>query len=294
MVALAFGVALSTAAPAQESAKDRKEAAVLEEARQHVAKAKVHYDLGEFQQAAEEYIIVYRLRAIPALLFNIAQAYRQGGDYEKAKQFYKAYLRESPNLKNKSTIEQAIREIDQLLAKTKKAKDSPPTGVAAEPVPAPQKPLPIPATPPSQTKESVAVGTTPPAVKQPAADGTAAAPRPSTGTGSVPSTQTPPPSSSSGGKVALVPTPSRSEKTTVDLARPSTQVGTLYPADAPRRRTWTWVAAGGSAVALGVGAAFGYKAIDSGSHSDAQKANILYGIGGALAVLTAALFVYEF
>jgi tetratricopeptide (TPR) repeat protein len=263
----------------------------------------VHYDLGEFQQAAEEYIIVYRLRAIPALLFNIAQAYRQGGDYEKAKQFYKAYLRESPNLKNKSTIEQAIREIDELLAKQKQAKERPPTGVAAEPVPAPQKPLPIPATPPSQPKEPVAavtppaVGTTPPAVKQPAADQTAAAPRPSAGAGSVPSTQPPSPSSSSGGKTtaALAPTPSRSEKTTVDLARSSPQVGSpLYPADARRRRTWTWVAAGGSAAALLAGGAFGYKAIDSGSHSDAQKANILYGIGGALAVLTAALFVYEF
>jgi tetratricopeptide (TPR) repeat protein len=148
MITLTLGVALSTAALAQDSAKESKDAAVLEEARQHVARAKVHYDLGEFQQAAEEYIIVYRLRAIPALLFNIAQAYRQGGNYDKAKQFYKAYLRESPNLKNKSTIEQAIREMDDLLANEKRAKERPPTGVAAEPVPAPQKALPLPATPP--------------------------------------------------------------------------------------------------------------------------------------------------
>jgi tetratricopeptide (TPR) repeat protein len=152
MVTLALGVALSTAARAQESAKESKDAAVLEEARQHVARAKVHYDLGEYQQAAEEYIIVYRLRAIPALLFNIAQAYRQGGNYDKAKQFYKAYLRESPKLKNRKMIEQAIREMDELLAKEKKTKESPPTGVASEPVPAPQKPLPMPATPPPESK----------------------------------------------------------------------------------------------------------------------------------------------
>jgi tetratricopeptide (TPR) repeat protein len=147
MVTLALGVALATAATAQESAKESKDAAVLEEARQHVARAKVHYDLGEYQQAAEEYIIVYRLRAIPALLFNIAQAYRQGGNYDKAKQFYKAYLRESPKLKNRKMIEQAIREMDELIAKEKKTKESPPTGVASEPVPAPQKALPLPATP---------------------------------------------------------------------------------------------------------------------------------------------------
>ncbi len=107
--------------------------ATLEEARQHAAKAKVHYDLGEFEKAAEEYILVYRLRPLPALLFNIAQSYRQGGQYEKARQFYKAYLREANDTKNKSAIEKAIREIDELLAKEKRAREVPPKGVAQAP-----------------------------------------------------------------------------------------------------------------------------------------------------------------
>src|SRR5438876_905950 len=121
-----LALTLSGVARAQDTADDAKKAAVLEEARQHVAKAKVHYDLGEFKEAADEYIIVYRLRPIPALLFNIAQAYRQGGLYDKARQFYKSYLRESPEAKNRAMIEQAIREMDELLAKERRTKEGAP------------------------------------------------------------------------------------------------------------------------------------------------------------------------
>src|SRR3954469_10691246 len=98
----------------------------LEQARLHAAQAKVHYDLGEFEKAAEEYILVYRLRPLPALLFNIAQSYRQAGQYEKAKQFYKAYLRENPDPKTSSSVKKALKEIDELLEKEKQAKNGPP------------------------------------------------------------------------------------------------------------------------------------------------------------------------
>src|SRR5215468_8969253 len=127
VAALFLSLTLSGVARAQED--DPKKAAALEEARQHVAKAKVHYDLGEYKEAADEYTIVYRLRPIPALLFNIAQAYRQAGLYDKARQFYKSYLRESPNAQNKAAIEQNIREMDELIAKEKRAKEGPPVGV---------------------------------------------------------------------------------------------------------------------------------------------------------------------
>src|SRR5437660_9939145 len=123
-VAVVLSLTLSGVARAQDD--DSKKAAVLEEARQHVAKAKVHYDLGEFKEAADEYIIVYRLRPIAALLFNIAQAYRQGGLYDKARQFYKRYLRESPDAKKRASIEQAIRELDDLLARGTRTVHAPP------------------------------------------------------------------------------------------------------------------------------------------------------------------------
>jgi tetratricopeptide (TPR) repeat protein len=129
LLAALLSLALVGPLRAQESADETKKAAVLEEARQHVARAKVHYDLGEFKEAADEYILVYRLRPIAALLFNIAQAYRQGGLYDKARQFYKSYLREAPEAKNRAIIEQDIRQMDELIAKDKRARESPPTGV---------------------------------------------------------------------------------------------------------------------------------------------------------------------
>lgn len=152
---------------AQDGAKDSS----LEDARAHVSKAKVHYDLGEYEQAAEEYIQVYRIRALPALLFNIAQAYRQAGKYEKARQFYKSFLRESPDQKSKPVIEKAIKEIDELLAKDRRARESAPTGTAdAEPLSTPGQPERAPAKQPAAAPRQASLG-----AGQPARQGAAAA-----------------------------------------------------------------------------------------------------------------------
>src|SRR3981189_1657393 len=139
MMLAALGSAALLLASAGQAAEDSvsKQAATsaanLEEARQHAAKAKVHYDLGEFDKAAEEYILVYRLRPLPALLFNIAQSYRQAGQYEKAKQFYKAYLRENPDPQSSAAVKKALKEIDELLAKERKTKEFPPAGIREAP-----------------------------------------------------------------------------------------------------------------------------------------------------------------
>ena len=131
-VLIAAFLSLSLSARAQETADDAKKAAVLEEARQHVAKAKVHYDLGEFKEAADEYIIVYRLRPIPALLFNIAQAYRLKNDYSQALHFYQTYLNRQPKASNRADAEAQIAKMQKAL----KAEPTP-APVAAPPVAAP-------------------------------------------------------------------------------------------------------------------------------------------------------------
>ena len=76
-----------------------------EDARKYVLKAKVHYDLGEFEKAADAYTEAYRLKPVAAVLFNIAQCHRQGGNYEKARHFYRSYMREAPDAKAKSLAE---------------------------------------------------------------------------------------------------------------------------------------------------------------------------------------------
>ena len=293
MLVAMVSVTLAGAVRAQDSADDPKKAAALEEARQHVARAKVHYDLGEFKEAADEYIQVYRLRPIPAILFNVAQAYRQGGIYDKARQFYKAYLRESPDAKNKAMIEQSIREMDEMMAKEKRAKEKPPNGVKE----------PADATLPMQEKTAQKQV---PNQKETTKTQVAPPPAPASSQKEVASTASP---KSAAGAPASQPQTSPAgvaapAKQTVALASPRTEPAPglsrplpragMTSAPAERDRTWTWVAAGATAVALGGGAAFGYKTINGAAPSDARTANILYGAGAVLAIATAALFVYQF
>jgi len=235
--AFACCLLLCLAARAQEG-KDAKDTQ-LDEIRLHVAAAKVHYDLGEFKEAADEYILVYRLKPIPAVLFNIAQAYRQAGLYDKARQFYKSYLRESPNATNKAAIEQNIREMDELLAKEKRTRESPPVGVK-EP---PEATLPI--KPPTAVADKDKGG------QKPAEAAKVAAARPA------PQPASPAP--------APAPAPDRAKPASLAAATPVQRAPaaavTAHPFPPPAAaeessHTLTWVLAGGGVALLGGGTAF--------------------------------------
>lgn len=258
----------------------------LEQARQHAAQAKVHYDLGEFEKAAEEYILVYRVRPLPALLFNIAQSYRQAGLYEKAKQFYQSYLRENPDAQTTASVKRALKEIDELQAKEKQAKNGPPTGVK----PAPEASLPM-KSPPAAAASPAPLGT--PAQK-PTATATPPAASPS------PALSTTQPAAKPEAVAAI---PARSPATTADsravpaVSRTATSVPPGFTATArPQEKSHTlrWVAVGATAVAFAAGGVFGAKTLSSRSTSDAGKANLMYGVGGGLAVVTGALFLFDF
>ena len=301
LVAL-LSLALPLAARAQDAADDAKKAAVLEEARQHVAKAKVHYDLGEFKEAADEYIIVYRLRPIPALLFNIAQAYRQGGLYEKARQFYKSYLRESPDAKNKGMIQQAIKEMDELLAKEKRTREAKPTGVqeAAEaslPMPAktasPAQPPPAPA----------AAAKPPPELPPPDAAKVAKPVKPEPKRADLPAAGWP---TSKPAVVALATSAPAPPKA---LPSPQPASPPAHAAEGGGTRVLPWVVAGASVALLGGGGFFYTKAsstdselqstlhpraeadqLISQSKSNHMLSAVLLGAGAAAAVGSAVLF----
>jgi tetratricopeptide (TPR) repeat protein len=284
--ALIAMLALALPLRAQES-KD----AALDEARKHNAKAKMHYDLGEYEQAANEYIIVYRLRPIPAVLYNVAQAYRQAGMYEKARQFYKSYLRENPEPKVRAAIEKALKEIDELLAKDKKTRESRPTGVATDAVPAAPPPLPMAAEkqekPPAQppiSGQAVAEKTSEAAVKPPPGQTVAVATPPKPGV-------TPKPAPA----VAVKPVASQ----TVEKKE-------------GKSHTAAWVLAGTSVALLGGGGLFFAKAsstdsslqnaphsraeadqLISQSNSNHKLSAVLLGAGAAAAVTAVILFIVQ-
>jgi tetratricopeptide (TPR) repeat protein len=99
--------ALTATVASAESPKDQ--------ARKHVDKANVHYKLGRFPQALEEYSKAYELFGAPALLFNLGQCHRELKNYERATFFFEGYLRERPNAKNRALVEELLAESRRLL-----------------------------------------------------------------------------------------------------------------------------------------------------------------------------------
>jgi tetratricopeptide (TPR) repeat protein len=90
-------------------------------------KAQADYDLGEFREALAKYSEAYRLKPLPAFLFNIGQCHRQLRQYERARFFYRRYLDLSKTRpSNADTVEQLIQEMDakmQAAAAEAKAKE---------------------------------------------------------------------------------------------------------------------------------------------------------------------------
>jgi tetratricopeptide (TPR) repeat protein len=130
-------------------------------------RATAHFNLGRYQQAAEEYQKVYELHPDPVLLYNIAQAYRLAGDLDKAVFFYKSYVRLNPQASNRDEVDTRLKELTRALEEQKKAQ-RPPNGVES-----PAKPpteggtvAPPPAettTPPSAETQPASQATTAPA-----------------------------------------------------------------------------------------------------------------------------------
>ncbi len=118
-------------------------------AREHYRKGTKAYDLGRYSEAAQEYEAAYDAKQDPALLFNIAQAYRLANDYPKAIRFYRSYLRNVPRASSRPDIEQRIDEMQRAIEQQERAAHGPPDGTVppsstrpAEPAVAPPAPSP--------------------------------------------------------------------------------------------------------------------------------------------------------
>jgi tetratricopeptide (TPR) repeat protein len=129
--------ALATPAPAwaQHAGHSDKERAA--QARQKFEAGKKAYNIGDFDNAIELWKQAYEYRDDPIFLYNVAQAYRQKGDAQKAIFFYRAYLREEPRARNRNEVEARIAELQ------KQVDSQPP------PTPEPEPPRPVPASEPA-------------------------------------------------------------------------------------------------------------------------------------------------
>ncbi len=110
---LLVAIGLMLAAPARVEAKpDNK----TSEAKTHYENGIRKFDLGKYDEAAEEFVQAYELVGEPAILYNIAQSYRLGERFEKSAQFYRSFLRRMSDIKNRQEIEGRITEMEERAA----------------------------------------------------------------------------------------------------------------------------------------------------------------------------------
>jgi tetratricopeptide (TPR) repeat protein len=112
-------------------------------ARAHYDKGSAYFDISHFRDAAREYEEAYTLKPDPALLFNMAQAYRLAGDLQRALLSYRSYLRRDPNARNRTEAEAHIAQEEQRMREQTDA------------VAPPSKP----SLPPTETKPEMALTT---------------------------------------------------------------------------------------------------------------------------------------
>ncbi len=139
---------LAWLAPVHALAAPKDDDAVVAQARERVNAAKVHFKLGEFEAAIADWKEAYRLKSVPSILFNIAQAYRLVGNYKQSKFYYNNYLTDMPNAPNKDEVARQLEQLEQLIAD--EAKKGPSVAAGATPKPVEVAAAPSPLAPPSK------------------------------------------------------------------------------------------------------------------------------------------------
>ena len=114
----------------------------VSQAREHFRKGSKAFDLGHYPEAVKEYEAAYGLKEDPALLFNIAQAYRLDGDNQNAVRVYKSFLHRMPDAPNRAEVERRIAELEAVIEQQGRAKEGPPEGTLS-PTDRPATPPPI-------------------------------------------------------------------------------------------------------------------------------------------------------
>jgi tetratricopeptide (TPR) repeat protein len=82
-------------------------------ARDHFKLGQTHYALGEFAEAVTEFREAYRLQREPVILFNMAQAMRQSGQFTQAYFYYAQYLSLRPDAPNRNEVKSFMATMKQ-------------------------------------------------------------------------------------------------------------------------------------------------------------------------------------
>jgi hypothetical protein len=130
--------------------------ASTEEARKHFLKGQQLFDVGRWDEAAEEFEQAYAARNDPTFIYNMAQAYRRKGDAKRALELYKNFLIKDPKTPKRAEVEERIAALQRQVEEADRASKSvaptpayvPPPSAEPAPMPAPA-PAPVPAPAPT-------------------------------------------------------------------------------------------------------------------------------------------------
>jgi tetratricopeptide (TPR) repeat protein len=112
------------------------------EARRLFERAELSFNVGKFGEALTDYQAAYEAKPLPGFLFNIAQCYRNMGNFERARFFFRRYLALEPRAPNRHRVDELIDEMSkQLEAKPADASPPPAAALTPPPVATPVSPL---------------------------------------------------------------------------------------------------------------------------------------------------------
>lgn len=123
---LVLSLAASPVAPPQAAAQDPsdQEAADAEsQAREAFSRGRVHYDNGEFSQAADAFEQAYRLSGRDVLLYNLYLARRDANQLVQAAEALRGYLEKVEVIENRPQLEARLRALDAGIAERKAAEE---------------------------------------------------------------------------------------------------------------------------------------------------------------------------
>lgn len=103
-------VALAGPARADEKVPPER---VPQKARELAEKGRAYHDAGDYMKAVAAFKEAYVLAPSPALLFNIAQAYRLAGDCDDAAWMYRRYLDSSPGSERRTLAENHLASVEK-------------------------------------------------------------------------------------------------------------------------------------------------------------------------------------
>jgi hypothetical protein len=112
-VVSALVAALLCIAPVVAHAESSDEAEITAMAKEHYKLGLDAYKNGKYPEAIKELKKAYLLKRLPALLLNIGATYRKMGDIDNAAYYYKKYLAEAPEAKDRGEVEKTVAELDK-------------------------------------------------------------------------------------------------------------------------------------------------------------------------------------